>query len=104
MLAPWAHKLLRTLSAFVISIRKEIRTRKVDTNWTCTTGIFLCLKTILLSPPSFGASLRLPMRSRENYTHRRKNAAPRSQTQEAPAAFLKIRRIVQPDNWLRNWA
>src|SRR5260370_14218106 len=98
MPAPWAHKLLRTLSAFVTSIRKEIRTRKVGTNWTCIIGIFLCLKTILLSPPSLEASLRRPMRSRERYTHPRENTAPHNQSQKAPAAFLKIRRVGQQDN------
>src|SRR5881398_1455604 len=87
MRAPWAHKLLRMLSAFVISIRKEIRTRKVGMNWTCTTGIFLCLKTILLSPPSFEASLRRPMKSCEGYTHRRKNAAPQPIAKSAGCIF-----------------
>src|SRR5947207_13546854 len=101
MRAPWAHKLLRTLSAFVISIGKEIRTRKIGMNWACTTGILLCLKTILLSPPSFDASLRRTMKSFEGYRQRRKNAAPHSQSQKAPAAFLKLRRIVQRESGLR---
>jgi hypothetical protein len=65
---------------------------------------FPCLKTILPCPPSFAGNLRQLKKSFASWKRRKKNGAHRSQSQKAPAAFLKTRRIAQQENWLRNWA